>query len=642
MRGEETLPEEKNPLPNYVAIIAGLLATYNLVVASRLPTLFGFFLPAAQHRAINLFIIVFLVYTIFTHKGKARQGRISWLDAIFMLAGLVGTGFAAFNYEAVLDYSLYGYMDTKGIILACLTMVAILEMMRRLSGWVLPTIILLFLLMTMFQRFLPGILYGKGYELDRLTYAVYTGTSGIFGVPLGVASTVLIVYIIFAGLLHKAGAGQWFIDLALAATGRTRGGPAKSAVVASGLFGMISGSPSANVAAVGTFTIPLMKSVGYPSAFAGAVEAVASTGGQFMPPVMGAVAFIMAEWLNMPYGQIALAAFLPALIYYVVLFMSIHFESGRLQLDALPKERLPVLSVTLKRGWYYCLPIAVLLYALIGLNYQPEMAAIFAMIAMVGCSFIAKDRSLHLTPAKIWQAMVQGVRNWLIIGAITAGVGMLIGSLELSGLSIRFTRFFLDLSGGDLLLTLVLIGIASFILGMGLDSIPSYITLASIAAPALIELGVPPMVAHLYVMYWGLSSFITPPVCLAVYISCGISGSKIWETGWEAVRLGIAVFLVPFAFVYNQSLLMQGSIWQILFSAITAITGAVLLAAGLRGYAWKFLRIYQRILVAVGGLLLIGPGTWTALIGVILAILGLFHWTNEKDKLNVGQNYKEV
>lgn len=642
MKGEDMPHDEKKPLPNFVTIIAGLLAVYNLVVASRLPTFFGFFIPAAQHRAINLFMIVFLVYFLFSANGESRQGRTSWLDGMLMLSGLIGAGFAAFNYQALLDYSLYGYMDTKGIILACLAMVAILEMMRRLSGWVLPLIIVLFLAMTMFQRYLPGILYGKGYGLDRLTYAVFTGTSGIFGVPLGVASTVLITYIIFAGLLHKAGAGQWFIDLALAATGRTKGGPAKAAVVASGLFGMISGSPSANVAAVGTFTIPLMKSVGYSSSFAGAVEAVASTGGQFMPPVMGAVAFIMAEWLNVPYGQIALAAFLPALIYYVVLFMSIHFESGRLQLNALPKERLPVLNVTLKRGWYYFLPIAVLLYALIGLDYQPEMAAIFAMAAMIGCSFITKDRSLHLTPAKIWQAMIQGVRNWLIIGAITAGVGMLIGSLELSGLSIRFTRFFLDLSGGDLLLTLILIGVASFILGMGLDSIPSYITLASIAAPALVQLGLPPMVAHLYVMYWGLSSFITPPVCLAVYISCGISGSKIWETGWEAVRLGIAVFLVPFAFVYNQSLLMQGSIWQILFSAATAIAGAVLLASGLRGYASRPLRIYQRVLVAVGGLLLIGPGTWTALIGVGLACIGLFPWIHGKDELNLGENYKEV
>ena len=610
-------------LPKGLEILTGLLALYNLIVASRLPTYFGLFIPPAQHRAINLVIVIILVFYLYSIKRKLRSKYIPWYDVLVLLLGVSGAGYAAVFYGRLLDYSLYGYMDTQGVILASLAALVILEMVRRVSGWTLPLVIGLFLLMTVFQNYLPGVLFGKGYSLDRLTYAIYVGSSGIFGVAFGVATTILIVYIIFARLLQGAGGGQWFIDIALSLTGWMRGGPAKAAVVASGFFGMISGSPSANVASVGSFTIPLMKSVGYRASFAGAVEAVASTGGQFMPPVMGAVAFIMAEWLNIPYTQIAIAAFVPAVLYYIVLFMSIHFESARLNLSVMPRETLPSLKNTLKKGWHYLPPIVVLLYLLLFKGYSPEMAAIFSIIVMIGCSFFAKDPDLHLRPGRIWKALVQSVQSWLIIGSITTGVGILIGSLELSGLSIRFTRFILDLSGGDLLPTLMLVGLASFILGMGLDSIPSYITLASIAAPALVQLGVPAQVAHLYVMYWGLSSFITPPVCLAVYVACGISGSKVWETGWEAVRLGIAVFLIPFAFVYNRALLLQGTIPDILISVITALLGAVFVAAAMRGYINTKLAVYQRLLLFAGGLFLIGPGWWTALVGLAVGALGV-------------------
>ena len=610
-------------LPRGLEILAGLMALYNLIVSSRLPTYFGLFIPAAQHRAINLVIVIILGYYLYSVKGKLRTGRMPWYDMVVMLLGAAAAGFGALFYDRILDYSSYGYMDTPGIVIATLAALVLLEMMRRVSGWLLPIIIGIFLLMTVFQNYLPGVLYGKGYALDRLSYAVYIGSSGIFGMAFGVSTTILIVYIIFARFMQAAGGGQWFIDIALSMTGWMRGGPAKAAVVASGFFGMISGSPSANVASVGSFTIPLMKSVGYPASFAGAVEAVASTGGQFMPPVMGAVAFIMAEWLNLPYYQIALAAFVPAVMYYVVLFMSIHFESVRLNLAVMPRDTIPPIKSTLKKGWYHIPPIIVLLYLLLFQGYAPEMSAIIAVIVMIGCSFFAKDKELHLRPGKLWTGLVQSVQNFLIIAAITAGVGILISALELSGLSVRLTRFILDLSGGQLLPTLMLVGLASFILGMGLDAIPSYITLASIAAPALVQLGIPAQVAHLYVMYWGLSSFITPPVCLAVYVSCGISGSKVWDTGWEAVRLGIAVFLVPFAFVYNRGLLLQGTIPDIVISIVTALIGCTFVAAAMRGYISTKLAVYQRILLFVGGLFLLGPGWWTALVGLALGGLGI-------------------
>ncbi len=615
--------QEKNLLVLAIQILAGLTGLYQFIIASRILNWLGIFLPGVQHRAISLTLGLVLIYFSFNLCGQKKKAGLAWYDVLFLTAGLVGVGYIAVNYHGVLKFAQFGYLKPSGIVLALLAAVAILEAVRRVSGWILPILILVFLFFTKFQNILPGSLNGPGFGLDRLAYDIYIGAGGIFGTPLAVATTILIVYIIFAALLQKAGAGQWFIDIALPLTGWSKGGPAKAAVVASGFFGMISGSPTANVASVGTFTIPLMKRLGYSARFAGGVEAVASTGGQIMPPVMGSIAFIMAQWLGISYFEIAKAAFIPACIYFIVLFMSIHFEAGRLNLPAMHRNELPALGATFKKGWPYLIPLVTLILLLLVMHFPPETAAIYSSLVLIAVSFLLPDREKHLTPRRIWAALTEGVNNWLTIGAITAAVGMLVGSLEMSGLGIKFSGFMLDLSGGNLLLTLVLVGLASFILGMGLDSIPAYMTLATLAAPALSKLGIPDLVAHLYVIYWGLASFITPPVCIAVYVSSGISGSDIWETGWEAVRLGIASFIVPFAFVYNRALLMQGSAGEIVVAFITAIAGATLVAAALRGYAIKSLVWPVRIILLLAGFLLIGPGVWTAVLGVALAVISL-------------------
>ncbi len=606
-----------------VRVVAGVAALYQLFVASRLLTWFGIFLPPAQHRAICLMFGLFLIYALRSPQGRYRDGRLAWFDFLFIAAGLVGAGFVVFNYSAILDYSLYGFLDTRGVVLVLLLMAALFEASRRLTGWAFPLIVLTFMLATIFQNHLPGLLYGKGFALDRLGYSIYVGTSGIFGTPLGVATTILITYIAFGKLMEEAGAGQFFINLALAVTGWMRGGVAKATIFASCLFGMISGSPSAEVATVGSISIPMMIKAGYSPRFAGAVEAVAGTGGQFMPPVMGAIAFIMAEWLSIPYKTIALAAAIPALLYFFVLFVSIHFEALKLGLKPVPAEDIPSVKDSIKDGWFYLLPLALLIYLLIGKSYPPEMAGLYSLLLLIAVSFISFDRRRHLTPAKIWGALVDSTKTWIILCGVTATVGMLIGSLELSGLGIKFSGFIVDVTQGDLLLTLIFVGVASFILGMGLDSIPAYITLAILAGPALIKLGVPPMVAHLYVIYWGLSSFFTPPVCLAVYVACGISGSDFWETGWEAVRLGIAVFIIPFAFVYNRALLLEGTVLEIIVAVITAALGGILVASASRGYFTMPLQWWQRAIVFIGGLLLIGPTSiFTTLAGLVLGALG--------------------
>lgn len=606
-----------------IAMVAGVAAMYQLVVASRLLTWFGIFIPAGQHRAISLLFALSLIYALRSPRSATRTGKLPWFDALILGGGLVGAGFVAFNYGTVLEYSGYGYLDLKGIVFAVLLMAALWEAVRRLTGWALPIIIVFFLLVTSYQNFLPGLLHGKGFALDRLAYSTYVGTSGIFGTPLGVAVTILITYIVFGRLMQEAGAGQWFINLAMAVAGWTRGGVAKASIVASALFGMISGSPSAEVATIGSITIPMMVSTGYSPRFAAAVEAVAGTGGQFMPPVMGAIAFIMAEWFGVPYAQIATAALIPAALYFAVLFMSIHFEAQRLNLKAIPRRELSSVVACFKEGWFYVLPIGVLIYLLLGRHYPPEMAGIYSILALIAVSYLHPDKKRHLTLARIWASLVGSAKTWVTVAGVTAAVGILIGSLELSGLGIKFSGFIVDLTEGNLLATLLLVGLASFILGMGLDSIPAYMTLAVLAAPALIELGVPAMVAHLYVIYWGLASFITPPVCLAVYVACGISGSKIWETGWEAVRLGMAVFLVPLAFVYNQALLAQGGTWEIVAATVTAFLGSVFVAAALRGYLADKLPWWGRALSFAGGAVLIGPTTpYAVAVGMVLGLLG--------------------
>ena len=333
-----------------VAWVAGLTALYELIVASRVLTWFHIFFPAAQHRALSLTFVLFLVYALRTPGGQIRSGRIPWYDVVLLVCGWVGAGYVAFNYRAVIAYSSFGYLDTKGLILACLLVVSILESSRRLAGWALPIMIVCIMVIPLFQDYLPGLLHGKNLPLESLAFGIYAGSAGIFGTPLGVAVTIIITFIMFGRLMQEAGAGKWFIDLAMSAAGWARGGVAKATIVASGFFGMITGSPSSEVATIGSITIPMMIQAGFPPRLAAGIEAVAGTGGQFMPPVMGAIAFIMAEWLGIPYAQVAMAAFIPACLYYAVLFVSIHFEALRLGLKPTPAQGAAFLFLHFYRG----------------------------------------------------------------------------------------------------------------------------------------------------------------------------------------------------------------------------------------------------------------------------------------------------
>lgn len=618
--------------PGLLVLLTSLIAIYHIVVVSQLPTWFGIFIPHQVHLATSLSCAMVLIFTLVPVGGSkaGEEGesdtqirRVPWYDTLLLLSGLISTGYVIFFHESILDYGEYGFLDTKGIILAAMLVVPVLESVRRMTGWALPIIILFFVFVTIFQQYLPGLLYGRGYPMDRLLYSAYVGDAGVFGLPLGIAANIVIVFLIFGALMDQAGASRWFMEVALGLTGWSRGGPAKAAVVASAMFGSISGSPSGNSATTGVFTIPMMKTIGYTSAFAAAVEAVASTGGMILPPVMGAIAFLMAEWIEVSYASIVIAAAVPAALYFLIVFVSVHLQAHKDGIEALPAAGLPRFWPVFLRGWYYLIPFGGLVYFLVVKSYPPGMAGIYTCGLVLLASFLSRDRSNWLTPTRIFKAFDEGVHRWLTIAAITAGVGIMIGALELSGVGIKISRFIVDLAGGNLLLTLLFVGIVSLIVGMGLDATPAYVTLATLMAPALIRLGVSDVAAHLFVIYWGLASFYTPPTCIAVFVTSSIADSRVWETGWEAVRLGIAAFLIPFAFVFNDGLLFSGGFGHVLLATATAAMGAVLLAGSVRGFFVGRLNPAQRLVIFGGGLLFIAPGIIMPLSGLIAVALVL-------------------
>jgi TRAP transporter 4TM/12TM fusion protein len=609
--------------------ITAAVAIYHIAVLSEIPAFLGFFMPGEIHLGISVASALILIFTL-RRAGAAHdaanddvaagQSCVAWYDYVLMLMTLIGVGYIIVFFDPYRDYGMYGELDTPGIIVALCLAIPLIEGVRRTTGWALPIIILTFVAMTIFQRFLPGLLHGKGYPLERLLYSAYVGESGIFGLPLNVAANIVIVFLIFGAVMQAAGAGQWFINIALSLTGWSRGGPAKAAILSSALFGSISGSPSSNAATTGVFTIPMMVKVGYRPAFAGAVEAVASTGGMILPPVMGSIAFVMAEWIEVTYADVVIAALIPALLYFLVVFVSVHFQARRSNISAMQRSELPPFWSSLLSGWYFALPIAALIWFLIVKKYPPGMAALYSALVAIATSFLSRDRRNWITPARFLKTLEEGVRRWVIVAAITGSVGIMIGALELSGIGIKISSFIIDLAGGNLYLALILVGFASLIVGMGLDAIPAYITLATLMAPALIDLGVSDMAAHLFVIYWGLASFYTPPMCIVIYVVIGISRSPVWATGWEAVRIGIAAFLVPFAFCINPGLLMRGDLAHIAFAATTAFIGAILVAAGVQGFLIQRLSAVARILVLAAGIMFILPGVKLALAALVLTV----------------------
>ena len=542
-------------------------------------------------------------------KAMADASAATLLDYALVALSAASVLYIFWNYDYLVNRILYvDDLHPLDMAMGVVLMLLLLEATRRVMGLALPITALLFLAY--------ALLWNR-VEVMRLIDQLYMSTEGIFGQPLAVSASYVMIFVLFGAFMERTGTGQLFMDFAMSLTGHTAGGPGKVSVVSSSLFGTISGSAVANVMVDGPISIPLMKRSGFPPHFAAGVESVASTGGQIMPPIMGAAAFVMAEYLSVSYGQIIIWALIPSLLYYAACFSAVHFEAKRRGLVGVPRSELPVLSHVLRQRGHLFIPVI----ALLAVMFSGYSAPLSAFVATLLCFPVALMRSTtrgNVTWANFVGALVDGARNTLAVALACACAGIIIGIVTLTGLGITFTQWVVGLAQNTLLLALLLTAIAGIILGMGMPTTPAYIIMVSLLVPAMIGLGVLKPAAHMFAFYFAILSAITPPVALAVYAAAGLAKCDIWSAGWAAVRIGAAGFVVPFMFVYEPALLMIGDWGTIIWSTITATIGCVLLAAGLHGYLLRASTMWESVLLVVAALLLVKPGLETDIAGAVL------------------------
>jgi len=588
-----------------VSAIAIAMSLYHMYVA-------GFGPPEAMiFRGIHLLFALTLVFMLYPLKpGGGLAWRIS--DAVLLLASWAFIMHIFINYQYLTNRIIYiDELTAWDRIYTVVAVLIVLEATRRVLGWALPITAVCFLV---YATVITNV------KLPVLMEQLYLSTEGIFGSTLGVSASYVMLFVLFGAFMEKSGTGQLFMDFALSITGHTAGGPGKVSVISSSLFGTVSGSAVANVMVDGPLTIPLMKRTGFRPSFAAAVEATASTGGQIMPPVMGAAAFVMAEFMAVPYAQVAMWAAIPAILYYVAVFFAVHFYAKRNGLHGVPKSELPRLGRVLAERGHLFIPILVIFVGLI-LGYSAPLCALVGALICMPIALLKHSTRAGLTWRNVLEALEDGARNTLSVAMACACAGIVIGCVTITGLGIVFTQFVVGLSQNLLPLALVLTAVAGIVLGMGMPTTPAYIVMVSLLVPALIKLGAIPAAAHMFAFYFAILSAITPPVALAVYAAASLAKTDLWVTGWESVRVGAAGFIVPFMFVFEPSLLMIGPWYEILNSFITATLGTICLAAGLFGYFLREARMWERVLLIAAALLLIKPGIVSDLIGV--ALLGI-------------------
>lgn len=583
----------------------------------------GLVVYPTAHRAINVVLITTLVFLGHPAKKGDKDHIFSWYDAIALLFLWVGCAYVAVKADKL----VYAWGDASSLemILGLGLILSLLEATRRTVNLILPLIIIFFFFYTVYSRYFPGFLWSTGFSYPRTVGWMYLSADGIWGTIIGVVSTVVAGFVIFGGFLKAMGASDFYIRLAVSVAGTVRGGPAKAAVVASSFMGMMSGSVVANVVTTGNITIPMMKENGYTKEFAGAVESCASTGGMFTPPIMGATAFLIAEFLDMPYWSVVLAAALPALIYYLVLFCQIDLEAVKLRLEGIPRDEVPSFSKTLRGGWQFLLPVVILLVLLGVLKFSAQTSIMLTLGSLIIVSCFRKDT--RLTVPKILKGMEDSARGMVSITPLCAAIGIILGSLLLTGAGINLSSGLLHISGGNVFFLLLVSALASFILGMGMTAVTCYILTVALMAPALTKLGIEPIAAHMFLFYYGTVSFITPPVSVGAYVAAGISGGNPWQTGVRALLLGAAAFIVPWSFVYNPALVMVGTTGEIVREFILCALGGSFVAAAIVGFLWfspKRLRPWERICLAGGGITLLGPFSQTFLIlGALALVVGI-------------------
>jgi len=597
-------------------------------------------LDSLQQRPIHLAFVLCLIFLLYPmyKKSKKRDTIPAWDFTFALIGAFLGLYWILFYNDLVYRTGDHTWFD---LLVGGLTILFILEASRRVVGKAISILVLIFLLYALAGKYMPGFLKHAGISFERLFGHMYFTTEGIFGVPLAVSSTFVFLFLLYGAILDKTGVGDYFNDLALVIAGRAVGGPAKVTIFSSALQGTISGSSVANVVTSGAYTIPLMKRLGYRKEFAAAVEATSSTGGQIMPPVMGAAAFLMAEMTGIPYWEIAKAALFPAILFFLGVWIMVHYEAKRLGLRGLKKEELPSVKEVLKK-LYLLIPIASLIYFL-AIGLTPMRAALYGVFAAIAVGMIQPGEK-RLTLKGLIEALATGARSALGVAIACAAVGMIVGVIVLTGLGLKFANGLIGVAGTNVFLVLVMTMIACLIMGMGTPTTANYVITSMIAAPVLVKLGYPLLSAHMFVFYFGILADVTPPVALASFAASGIGQSDPLRTGVESTRLSIAAFIIPYIFVFSPQMLMVDTNWQeILLTVVTALVGMIGVGAGMIGYWKKSLNLFLRLVLVAGGILLVIPQLTLSLMGLAIMVLVWIYQTwfqKEKDQDRMQQLYR--
>ncbi|MGQ9648054.1 MAG: TRAP transporter permease [Thermodesulfobacteriota bacterium] len=618
MLAKEPIREFSPPrvLESYIKGMAICMSLFHLYTAATLP--FGVFVQ----RGVHLFFILSMIFIL----NPFRKKGVGVLDYFLTLLGMAVTLYVVIFYQEIEVQG--GIPNTLQIVFGSIAVICIIEGARRSTGLGLPILTIAFLIYALWGNYFPRAWGHPGLTVERMVGYLYVTGDGIWSIPLGVSATVLILFMLFGEFLSNAGVGRFFAEFASVLAGRMVGGPAQMAVISSALLGTVTGSSTANVATTGSFTIPLMKSRGYLPHFAAAVEAVASTGGQIMPPVMGAGAFIMAEILGEPYSSIAKAAAVPAVLYFLGVFLCVRFEALKQGLTGKEKARR-VIDV-LWEGGHLFIPVLVILYYVIA-GYSPFKASYYGIISILIVSWVRKESRINLT--KVFASLEGGGRRVIGIAVVCACAGIVLGVMNMTGLGIKLTELIMRVSAGSLLYALLLAMVASLILGMELPTAVAYLMAAAVAGPALVQLGLKPLVAHLFIFYFSILGTITPPVCLSVYVASGIAHADWLKTAGWAIRMGLPAFIIPFIFVYNPALLLMGKPLFLIQAIVTAVIGMYLMAGAVVGFHLRKINLLERVFITAAALALLVPEIRTDILGLVVAAFAIIvqkffpYWT---------------
>ena len=639
---------QPRPILWVITLVAIAMSLFQIYTAGIEPM--GLF----YQRSAHLGFILFLAFLIFPITGSSRpRGTIGWIvDAVFLTAAFLSGFYIFYFLDDIIDRA--GWWSQTDIIMGIIATIAVLEASRRVVGLGMTIIGLIAIAYALagprgalpwLGEWMPGILSHRGASLDRLVGQLYLGQEGIFGLPLGVAATYVFMFVLFGAFLEVTGAGKFFIDLAFAATGRKPGGPAKAAVIASAGMGSISGSAIANVVTTGAFTIPLMKKLGYKPKEAGGIEAAASTGGQITPPLMGAGAFLMSEYTNVPYIDIVMVSIFPAILYLGTVYLFVHLVAMKAGMKGMSASELPVVRHVLAAGWQFIVPLVVLIYLLVN-NISPTRVGFWAIISVIAVTALRAGFTLIVLDPKnghpltldrlrdaiigglrlMGQALELGARNAVAVSVACAVAGIIVGVVGLTGLGLKFSSMMISLSGGNLALALIFVLLASLILGMGLPVTAAYIVLIVLVGPALNQdFGIPLLIAHLVVFWYSQDSNVTPPIALAGFAGAAIAGSKPMETSMQAWKYAKGLYLIPAFMVYNPEIIMGGETWYVIWTGVIVVIGLVGFAAAIEGYLFTWMDKISRLLIVPGVIMIFNPDEIIEASGAAL-VFGLMVW----------------